>query len=173
MKEARFSLAIENTVVDLKDYSNAIKPLVDDGFFWELVPGLRKKTDIFIRKNEAEFEDRFIQLGFPNEKEFFQVVSHTDSFESEPSAGDILTIYFRYDKNADKYERQIFSLAELLGQVGGFFGSLLTIGSIFIFIFSERLFFSSVLRKIYQIDTWQEQEMLSNKHELFRKSDYK
>ena len=163
MKDARFSMAIENTVVDMNDYTSAVKGIVDDGFFWELVPGFRKKTDIYIRKNEAEFEDSYVQLGFPQEKEFYQVSQSSDSFESESSDGDILTIYFRYDKTSDIYERQIFSLAELLGQAGGFYGALLAIGSILIFIFSERLFVASILRKIYQIDTWQESQRLKMK----------
>jgi len=139
--------------------------------FWDLVPSLRKRTDIFIRKNEAEFEDKYFQLGFPQEHEFFQVVERTDSFEAESDDGDILSLYFRYDKTSDIYERQIFSFAELLGQAGGFYGALFAGGSLLIFIFSERLFVSSVLKKIYQIDTWQEREMLTKKKEKFDDND--
>ena len=158
MKDARFSLAMENSVVDMKNYTKAVQGVINDGYFWELVPGLRKKSDIYIRKSEAEFEDGYVQLGSPQNQEFYQVSESSDSFESESSDGDILTIYFRYDKTSDIYERQIYSLAELLGQAGGFYGALLAIGSILIFVFSERLFVASILRKIYQIDTWQEAE---------------
>lgn len=73
----------------------------------------------------------------------------------------MLSIYFRYDKYTDMYQRRIYSLGEVLGQAGGFYGSLLTFGSVIVFIFTERLFVTSVLRKIYQIDTWQEKEMLT------------
>ena len=83
MKDARFSLAIENTVVNMKNYTSALKGFINDGFFWELVPGLRKKTDINIRKNEAEFDDGYIQLGFPDKMEFYQVKESSNSFESE------------------------------------------------------------------------------------------
>jgi hypothetical protein len=172
MKNSRFSIAIENTIVDMGNYQEPIQRIIDDGFFWELVPGFRKKTDIYIRKNTAEFEDNYIQLGFPTEKNFFQLGTHADSFESEPSEGDILTIYFRYDKVSDLYERKIFSLAELLGQAGGFYGSLLAIGALFIFIFSERLFIASVLKKIYQIDTMQEQERFQRNYRMSRQQPY-
>ena len=171
MKVTRFSMAIVNTVIDLKNYENSIQNTIDDGLFWDLVPSLRKRTDIFIRKNEAEFEDKYFQLGFPQEHEFFQVVERTDSFEAESDDGDILSLYFRYDKTSDIYERQIFSFAELLGQAGGFYGALFAGGSLLIFIFSERLFVSSVLKKIYQIDTWQEREMLTKKKEKFDDND--
>lgn len=148
----------------MNDYSQPIQYLIDDGLYWELVPGIRKKADIYIRQNLAEIEDSYIQLGFKTSKKFYQVQTTSERFESESSSGDVLSIYIRYDKTSDKYERQIYSLGELVGQAGGFYGALIGLGSIFIFIFSERLFASSVLKKIYQIDSWQETEMLSGKH---------
>jgi len=156
MKNSRFSLAIENTVVNMKDYRNGVHKIVEDGLYWELVPTLRKKSDVLIRRNEAVFEDSYVQLGFPSEEEFFQVVEHSESFENESDEGDILSIYFRYDKVSDIYERQVYSFAELIGQAGGFYGALLAMGALMISLFTERLFVSSILRKIYQIDTWQE-----------------
>ena len=156
MKEARFSLAIENTVVNMKDYHNGIQKIIEDGLYWELVPSMRKKADIFIRKNEAVFEDSYVQLNYPDRSNFYQVVEHSDSFEAETDEGDILSIYFRFDKTSDIYERQVYSFAELIGQAGGFYGALLGIGALMISLFTERLFISSILRRIYQIDTWQE-----------------
>ncbi|CAI2358867.1 unnamed protein product [Moneuplotes crassus] len=180
VKDSRFSMAIVNTVVDLKNYQKPIQYMIDDGLFWELTPGIRKKTDVFIRKNEASFEDNYVQLGFPQEKEFYQVAESTDRFESESSQGDILSIYFRFDKTSDIYERKIYSLGELIGQAGGFYTLLSLVGSILLFIFSERLFVSSILAKIYQIDKWQEQERLDknlalkNQREISKKNlEYK
>lgn len=180
MKDSRFSLAIVNTVVDLKNYQEPLQYVIDDGFYWELTPNMRKKTDIFIRKNEATFQDDYVQLGFPNEKEFYQVASSQDRFEAESSKGDVLSIYWRFDKTSDVYERRIYSIGDLLGQAGGFYGSFIGIGSIFLFIFSERLFVASILRKIYQIDTWQERERLDPKlrknhrdHQTNRSSIYR
>ena len=91
-------MAIINTIVDLKSYDNPIQYVIDDGFYWELVAGIRKKTDIFIRHNQASFEDNYIQLGFPTEKEFYQVVDSESRFESESTDGDMLTLYLRFDK---------------------------------------------------------------------------
>ncbi|CAI2385568.1 unnamed protein product [Moneuplotes crassus] len=163
IKKSRFSIAIVNAIVNLKDYKNPIQHMIDDGLYWELIPNFRKKTDIFLRKNEASFEDNYVQLGFPQEAEFYQVAETTDRLESESTEGDMLSIYLRIDKITDIYERQIYSIGELLGQTGGFYGALIGFGSLFLTIFSERLFVSSVLRKIYQIDSWQEKEMLDKK----------
>ena len=156
-------MAIVNTVIDLKDYNQPIQYMIDDGIYWELAPGFRKKTDIFLRKNEASFEDNFIQLGFPQEEEFYQIVETSSAFEAESGDGDVLSFYLRFDKTSDIYERKIYSAGEVIGQAGGFYGSLIGAGSLLLFIFSERLFTSSILRKIYQIDSWQEKEKLDKK----------
>ena len=160
MKESRFSLALVNSIIDSSNYDEPIQKVVDDAQYWELTPGIRKKTDILIRYNEAEFEDNYVQLGFEETKYFYQVVDWVDRFEAESDEGDVLTVYFRIDKVSEQYKRQIFSLGELVGQAGGFYGALLSIGVIFITFFSDRLFAAAILRRIYQIDTWQEREQL-------------
>lgn len=77
IKDSRLSMAIVNTVVDLKDYKKPIQYILDDGLFWELIPNIRKKANIFIRKSKASFEDSyFFQFGFPREEEFYQVAEH-------------------------------------------------------------------------------------------------
>ena len=153
-------MAIVNTVIDMKNYKNPIQHMIDDGLFWELTPNMRKKTNVFIRKNEATFKDSFMQLGFPKKEEFYQVINTKDSFEAESSKGDVLAIYLRFDKTSDIYERKVYSLGKLIGQVGGFYGGLMGLGSLLLFIFTEKLFVSAILEKIYQIDTWQEYERL-------------
>ena len=162
MKNSRFLLAIENTVVNMKDYRNGVQKIVEDGLYWELVPTLRKKSDVFIRKNEVSFEDAYVQLGFPYEEEFYQVVEHSESFETESDEGEILNVYFRMDKVSDIYERQVYSFAELIGQAGGFYGALLAFSTLIISMITNRLFIGSILRKIYQIDTWQERVRYEN-----------
>ena len=73
------------------------------------------------------------------------------------------SLYFRFDSQYDIYERRIYSFGELLGQIGGLFQIFLMIGVSIVSIFSERLFVSSILRKIYQIDQTREDDIKSNK----------
>ena len=82
-----------------------------------------------------------------------------DRIELETDKGDVLSLYFRIDKVSDTYERKIFSLGELLGLAGGFYGSLLTLGSFFLSIFSDKLFIGAVLRRIYQINDNKDDEL--------------
>ena len=76
----RFSIGIVNTIVDIEDYSQAIQYMIDDGLYWDLMSGIRKRTDIYIRKNKAQFDDNYVQLGFITEQSFYQVVQSVSSF---------------------------------------------------------------------------------------------
>lgn len=160
LNKTRITMALINTIIDMDDYDTPIKSIIDDGLYWDLVSGFNKKTDIFIRQNKAEFEDNFIQIGVPKEKEFYQMANTVDYFERESSEGEVLALYFRYDKISDIYSRQIYSVGTFLGEIGGFFEAALLIGSLLISIFSQTLYKTSLIKQIYQIDTWQEKEMV-------------
>jgi hypothetical protein len=56
------------------------------------------------------------------------------------------------DKSFNIFEQTVTTVADLLGNLGGIYEVLLIFGSLCIGIFSERLFVSSIIEKIYQID---------------------
>ncbi|CAI2387840.1 unnamed protein product [Moneuplotes crassus] len=163
MADSRFSLALVNSLVNFDNYGDPIEQIIDDGNYWELTAGFRKKSDLFIRYNVGNFEDEYFQLGFESQKDFYQVIDTKDRFEAESSSGDVLSIYFRVDKATSEYGRKIFSLGELMGLAGGFYGSLLTIGSFFITVFADKLYVAALLGRIYKIDTNVEKEHLTGK----------
>ena len=75
MRDARFNIAIVNSVIDFNDYQDPVNYILDDGNFWELTPGIRKKTDLHIRYSIGTFDDNYFQVGFNQKKEFYQVVN--------------------------------------------------------------------------------------------------
>ena len=152
IKQAQLSLVVSNNYFDFDNYTEPIHRYLDDRFFWDLAPGLRKKVDIFIKKNGVDLIDDFVQLGQSNSFSFYEVSHMRESIVIEDTDLQLASIYFRLDSYFDNYSRRIYSVGDLLGQTGGFYSSVLIIGSVFVGIFSERLFVSSILRKIYQID---------------------
>jgi hypothetical protein len=57
----------------------------------------------------------------------------------------------RLDNRYDSYSRKVYSLLELLGDIGGLQGALLAIGMFFVGFISNRLFYSDMIHKIYQV----------------------
>jgi hypothetical protein len=67
------------------------------------------------------------------------------------SDGYIAAVYLRFDNRYDLYTRQVYSILDLLGDLGGLQGSLLGIGLLIVSFFTNRLFVSDMLQKIYQV----------------------
>ena len=145
-------MSIVNTFFNFNDYGNPVNSYIDSQFFWDIAPGFRKKTDIYIRKDEANLQDDVIQLFTTRSLDFYSIVKSKESFELEDStSGEIVDVFFRYDEDYDVYERRIYSFWDFLGQIGGLEQSLLIIGSFIWFLFTEKLYIASIIRRIYQI----------------------
>lgn len=52
----------------------------------------------------------------------------------------------------DNYERSVFGFGNLLENIGGFYSSIIAIGMLIVPFFTEKLFYASVIKKIYQIE---------------------
>ena len=165
MKESKLNMAIDNTYFDFSNYDDPIQHYLDETFFWDLLPGFRKKTDIFVRQNEVSLIDDLVQLGQSNETEFYQVINYREQLELEDASDlEFLSVFIRFDAFYDVYERRVYSIGDLLGQLGGVYESLMLSGALLVGVFSERLFISSILHKIYQIDQLREKEVFDEFH---------
>lgn len=134
---------------DFNDFEDPIKTFVDDSIFFELESDRAKKVNFFTMKSEAELEDDYLQLGQQENLEFFNVQNmreYEDKF-----GGSYINFYIRYDSQYNIYERKIYSIMDLLGDIGGLAESLYILGMLFVGFISHRLFISSILRRVYQV----------------------
>ena len=60
-------------------------------------------------------------------------------------------MFIRFDPRYDIYNRQVYSILPMLGDIGGLQQSLYLIGYMVVAYFSHRIFISSILKRIYQI----------------------
>ena len=159
MKQTQLAFMISNNNIDFNNYTEAVQSYLDDAYFWYIAPGLRKKVDIYVQKNSINFVDDFVQLGQSNNQDFYQVSGMRESVLIEDTDLQFLSIYFRFDSNYADFSRRVYSFGDLLGQTGGLYSAIFMVGAVIVGIFSERLFVSSILRKIYQIDEARDTEI--------------
>lgn len=118
-----------------------------------MLPGFRKKTDIWVKENEGEIDDSLVQIYTKKKLNFLQVENWREILELEdPDDKEFISIYLSVDKEYSVFERKVMTFADLLGNLGGLYEIGLIVGSLTIGIFSERLFVSSIIHKIYQLD---------------------
>ena len=80
----------------------------------------------------------------------------------------IISVYLRFDSNYDDYSRRVYSFGDLLGQTGGLYSAIFIIGVVLVGIFQNRLFVSSVLNKIYQVDKSRNVESNADKNKIYK-----
>ena len=64
--------------------------------------------------------------------------------------GLIASVYIRFDQRYYIYNRQVYSILNMLGDVGGLQQALYMIGLLFLSYFTKRLFVSQLLKELYQ-----------------------
>ena len=134
------------------DSYGLIRSYIDDRFFMEVEGQRAKKANILLQKSQVNLQDDFIQLGQSKVVPFIEIVnSHFYDDQYNRADGYISTIYIRYDAQYSEYNRQIYSIMEFLGDVGGMQSSLFFIGYLLVAFFSHRLFISAILRNLYQV----------------------
>ena len=60
-------------------------------------------------------------------------------------------MYFRLDNMADYYERDTYGFFDMIGDVGGIFGVVTAICSMFVSFFANKMYFASIMWSVYQI----------------------
>lgn len=66
-------------------------------------------------------------------------------------ADPFVDLFIRYDAKYDMYQRKIYSILELLADIGGLYHSLFVIGFVLVNFIAYRLFVASILKQIYQV----------------------
>ena len=73
----------------------------------------------------------------------------TTDLEDPETANSYATIHFRLDSEYFLYERDAYTFLEFLGNVGGLQSALILAGYILVSFFTERLYLSSIMKKLY------------------------
>lgn len=149
---AQLQITIQNSYFDIQNFVEPVQYFMDDQFFWDILPSFRKKSDLYVRKGDANTVDEYIQISGSNVYTYYTVEKSRDQLVVLDSSGEFMSVYFRFDATTENYDRKVFSFSDMLAQVGGLYQSVFMMGILAVGIFSERLFVSSILRKIYQID---------------------
>eukprot|EP00347_Sterkiella_histriomuscorum_P002468 403368032 len=152
--DEKLNFAFTNTYLDYKDTKrkSKVKFFVDDSYFLELQSSVTKKTNFYIQRNQAAYQDDFIQFGQEREETFF-AVSNINRYDDNyvASLGYLAAVYIRFDNRFDIYSIKNYSLFDFLGEVGGLYGSLAAMGCFVVQFFCSKMFKSDMMKKIYQI----------------------
>jgi len=103
-------------------------------------------ANVFIMQASASLADDLFQLGQSNDIQF-TTMQNTHHFDAKynDSDGLLISIFLRVDSHSASYDREVYSILEFLGDLGGLYSSLFVIGFYVITFVTERLFVSQIL----------------------------
>ncbi|CDW74033.1 UNKNOWN [Stylonychia lemnae] len=152
--DEELTFAFTNTYLDYRNSSTKSKNklFIDDSFYLEIDSSRNKKANLYVQKQEASYQDDYIQFGQERNEEFFQV-QNIQRFDDNysPQSGVLAAVYIRFDNRYDIYQVKNYAFLEYLGDIGGLYGALSGIGIIFVSFFSQRMYISDILKRIYQV----------------------
>lgn len=93
-----------------------------------------------------------MQLG-QQESGTFAMVSDIRTYDDAVDTSNpfFAAVYIRYDPRYLSYNRQVYSILGMLGDIGGLQQMLYLIGFVSVSFFTKRLFVASVLKEMYHL----------------------
>eukprot|EP00347_Sterkiella_histriomuscorum_P011719 403371372 len=126
-----FQLRFVNQYFDFADMNNPVKSFIEDRYFLPLILDQQKSLVIFIKKAFTKLNDNFIPF-VPQQTLKFSLVDHVEQYTSRLDYYGKCYAKFilRMDLESDLYTRQVYTIADLLSDLGGIYSSLFALGAI-------------------------------------------
>jgi hypothetical protein len=77
------------------------------------------------------------------------LVEKTRTYEDSLTENTLATIYFRIDSKYYSYTRDVYTVLEFMGDIGGLQSALYSAGFFLIQFLTKRLFLSSLIKEMY------------------------
>lgn len=154
LKQLRMTVLYANSYVDFNDYNTPVKTFLDDSHSYKIVPGYFKFSRTYFVYNQANFQDSLVDATFSNYQSFYSIEMSSDDFylEEQTESGLGLANVALYMGDTEKlYERSVFNILELSGQLGGLYEAFDFIGGVSVKIFASKLLMMSLINNLYHV----------------------
>ena len=154
LKNTQVDIAVSNYYFDTNQYENPVKVSLDNRFSYNLIPGYEVGKIMNIRINEAEDWTNYYPSLNPEEYKYYSIDTVDDHLEVEdPNTRFVFKATFQLDRQYTKVERKVYTFVEVLGQIGGVIGIILPLGAYFVAIFSNKIYWATLINCFYLIET--------------------
>ena len=158
------NLAITDYYFDSSDYSSPQKININDNLSYKMTSGFSKNIKLRIRRNDVSDTTSPFFYATSNDYSFFSFgEASQDISSSDPNA--VLAISVVLDNKYQTISRQVYTLGDLFGQVGGMDSVLTSIGGILVGVFSAKIYMASLLSTFYQVNKQESSKVADLKEE--------
>eukprot|EP00347_Sterkiella_histriomuscorum_P007518 403348613 len=137
---------------EVESYEKPVNYFMDDAFY-PLIDQQNINGVVNIRSNELELHDSTFGFWDDEEKQQFYSISTYTTFPQSLTAtdGSLFSLQVQLDKYVDRFSRQVYTVNDMLEELGGISAVLFFIGFIIYSNFQESKFFFSMARNLFLI----------------------
>ena len=129
-----------NRFFDMENFEEPIGQSITDKFYYTMIPGHTKQAQIYVKENNVELMDNFMQYGSAEKKSFYSLTGGYVDLQS--FRGDTyLNAFFLLDSETTTYKRTVYSLMDMFAQFGGVYSVFESMTFIFLAFYTERMMY--------------------------------
>ena len=145
-------LIVVSSYFDFDDFDQPIKTQTVDDLYFYLNPDSTTWFDALVQVNEAYMSDNRLYGAPYDVKEFFSLSQKEVKLINKDLAFNSLSlITITNDPHTIRYERQVYSLFDMFGFLGGLYDFLLFVGFWLISTLQDKIFYNSIFSDLYQV----------------------
>ncbi|CDW90070.1 UNKNOWN [Stylonychia lemnae] len=146
-----FQVRYVNQYFDFQDINDPVKSYIEDRYFVPVQTTQQKGMEMFVKKGFSQLSDNYFPFQLTENVPFVSV----DNFIHYTSRVDYygacyVKLVLRIDLEYELYTRKVYTFADLLTELGGIYSSLFALGSIFVGVLSENIFYTQIIKDVYQ-----------------------
>jgi hypothetical protein len=139
---------------DFHSFDNPIKSYMTQRYYYSFLKDYYKYAQVYIRENNLELMDSVFQYQDYDRKKFYSIADEVHDYYE--GYDNYWALIFRADDREITHTRTVYSLFDMVAQIGGVYGVLSSIALLIFGSYSERMMYYWVLRKSYQFNSKEE-----------------
>ena len=158
--------AITDYFFDIDDYTSPLKVNSRNDITFVPASGFTKVVNIKVRTNIVEDHPSPYPFSSSQSYEYYSIGEIVREVALSQN-GQIFQIVFSLDNEYLQISRSVYSLADMVGQVGGFGGMLISIFSFLVGVISTKVYQQSIMSDIYQVNSNDDNSKRTTSNRIF------
>jgi hypothetical protein len=125
---------------DFNSFDNPIKSFMTQKYYYSFLKDYYKYAQIYIRENNLELMDSVFQYQDYDRKKFYSIADEVHDYY-EGYDPYYCTFIIRADDKEITHTRTVYSLFDMVAQIGGVYGVLSSIALLIFGSYSERMMY--------------------------------
>jgi len=123
-----------------ENFEEPIGTSITDSYYYKMLPGYTKSNEIYVMQNKLELMDSYFQYGNPDEHTFYSLSGGYKDTQVKLDNVYINTFFF-IDSKVTTHKRTVFSLLDMLSQLGGLFQVVESFTFIILGYYAEKMMY--------------------------------